>query len=260
LWLVSNLAAGAAWAQPFTPNEMGVTMGHWHLNSRDVEAQKKIFVGMGGTAGPPGDLQRVVFPGVVVNLNLRAPPGPPTGGTIGTVVPVAEAQQLPFAFKSAAEAHKVFEVTIQSGAMLAVVYVVVRYRHRPDPLNALDHPPHFAAAGRRTGRNLSSSAGPRRTHNGSPSPHPPVSDPDATRPDRITVLTCLGCGAMGWVGFFRGELAQRFEIGDGALEFAERIQERTQARNFLDVTLGPLAVRPKIGGGHALFESAELVL
>jgi tripartite ATP-independent transporter DctP family solute receptor len=31
------------------------------------------------------------------------------GGTIGTVVPVAEAQQLPFAFKSAAEAHKVFD-------------------------------------------------------------------------------------------------------------------------------------------------------
>src|SRR6202051_5362707 len=28
------------------------------------------------------------------------------GGIIGTVVPVAEAQQLPFAFKSAAEAHK----------------------------------------------------------------------------------------------------------------------------------------------------------
>src|SRR6202047_5294476 len=28
------------------------------------------------------------------------------GGIIGTVVPVADAQQLPFAFKSAAEAHK----------------------------------------------------------------------------------------------------------------------------------------------------------
>jgi catechol 2,3-dioxygenase-like lactoylglutathione lyase family enzyme len=86
LWLVSNLAAGTAMAQPFTPNEMGVTMGHWHLNSRDIEAQKKLFVGMGGIAGPPGDLQRVVFPGVVVNLNLRAPAGPPTGGTDGSVV------------------------------------------------------------------------------------------------------------------------------------------------------------------------------
>jgi catechol 2,3-dioxygenase-like lactoylglutathione lyase family enzyme len=86
LFVVSSLAGGSAEAQPFTPNEMGVTMGHWHLNSRDIEAQKKIFVGMGGVAGPPGDLQRVVFPGVVVNLNLRAPAQPPTGGTIGTVV------------------------------------------------------------------------------------------------------------------------------------------------------------------------------
>ncbi len=44
-----DLAAGAAWAQPYAPNDTGVTMGHWHLNSVDVEANKKIFVGMGGT-------------------------------------------------------------------------------------------------------------------------------------------------------------------------------------------------------------------
>src|SRR3981081_3427814 len=31
------------------------------------------------------------------------------GGIIGTVVPVAEAQQLPFAFKAAAEAHKAID-------------------------------------------------------------------------------------------------------------------------------------------------------
>src|SRR5260370_29868026 len=31
------------------------------------------------------------------------------GGIIGTVVPVAEAQQLPFAFKSAGEAHKAID-------------------------------------------------------------------------------------------------------------------------------------------------------
>ena len=48
LCLVSSLAAGTALAQPYTPNEAGVTMGHWHLNSRDVAANKKIFVGMGG--------------------------------------------------------------------------------------------------------------------------------------------------------------------------------------------------------------------
>ena len=85
LWLASNLAAGAAWAQPFPPNEAGVTMGHWHLNSRDVEATKKIFVGMGGTALKPGFFEIVRFPGVVVNLHLRQP-APSTGGTIGSVV------------------------------------------------------------------------------------------------------------------------------------------------------------------------------
>ncbi len=62
--------------------------------------------------------------------------------------------------------------------------------------------------------------------------------------------------AMGRIGFFGGELAQRFEIGDGAFEFAERIQKRTDPRDFLDVDLGSLAVRPEIGGGHALLESA----
>jgi hypothetical protein len=28
LWLVSSLMAGAAWAQPYAPNEAGVTNGH----------------------------------------------------------------------------------------------------------------------------------------------------------------------------------------------------------------------------------------
>ncbi len=86
LWLASSLTAGAAWAQPYAPNEAGVTMGHWHLNSRDVEANKKIFLGMGGTEGGPGPLQRVTFPGVVVILNQQAGAPPATGGTIGSVV------------------------------------------------------------------------------------------------------------------------------------------------------------------------------
>jgi catechol 2,3-dioxygenase-like lactoylglutathione lyase family enzyme len=86
IWLMSNLAAGAAWAQPYTPNETGVTMGHWHLNSRDVEANKKIFVGMGGTAIKAGDFDVVRFPGVVVMLHLRPGAAPSTGGTDGTVV------------------------------------------------------------------------------------------------------------------------------------------------------------------------------
>jgi len=35
-------ATGSASAQRAPFNEVGVTMGHWHLNSKDVEANKKI--------------------------------------------------------------------------------------------------------------------------------------------------------------------------------------------------------------------------
>ena len=64
----------------------GCEYGHWHLNSRDVEASKKIFVGMGGTAMKPGDFEIVRFPGVIVNLHLRPGNPPSAGGTIGSVV------------------------------------------------------------------------------------------------------------------------------------------------------------------------------
>src|SRR5438105_334371 len=86
LFLTTTLAAGAASAQPFTPNGEGVTMGHWHLNSRDIEVNRKIFVGMGGTSPTGPGIQRVVFPGVVVNLNPGQPGPPPTGGSQGSVV------------------------------------------------------------------------------------------------------------------------------------------------------------------------------
>ena len=80
------LAAGTAWAQAYPPNEAGVTMGHWHLNSKDVEASKKIFVGMGGTSIKPGDFEIVRFPGVAVFLHQRPGSPPANGGTIGSVV------------------------------------------------------------------------------------------------------------------------------------------------------------------------------
>src|SRR3979411_2498923 len=86
LWLVSSLAAGTAMAQPAPPNDAGVTMGHWHLNSREVEANKKIFVALGGVAAKPGDFDIVKFPGVVVFLHLRPGVGPSSGGTDGTVI------------------------------------------------------------------------------------------------------------------------------------------------------------------------------
>src|SRR5215471_11849636 len=86
LVLTTTLVTGTALAQPFTPNEAGVTMGHWHLNSRDIEANRKIFVGMGGTSPTAPGIQRAIFPGVVVNLNPGQPGPPPTAGTVGSVV------------------------------------------------------------------------------------------------------------------------------------------------------------------------------
>jgi catechol 2,3-dioxygenase-like lactoylglutathione lyase family enzyme len=79
-------APATALAQALPPNEAGVTMGHWHLNSVSVEANKKLFVAMGGTAIKPGDFDIVRFPGVMVFLHLRETGTPPTGGTVGTVV------------------------------------------------------------------------------------------------------------------------------------------------------------------------------
>ena len=82
-WLLSMLAGGAALAQPSPFNELGVTMGHWHIASRDVQANKKIFVAMGG-APLTGGNEAVQFPGVRVNLTLGNAPG--TGETVGSVV------------------------------------------------------------------------------------------------------------------------------------------------------------------------------
>src|SRR2546425_8552983 len=86
LIVILSLSAGTAWAQAFPPNEAGVTMGHWHLNSRDVQANKKIFLAMGGTEVKGGNFEVVRFPGVLVILHLTQGAPPPSGGTVGSVV------------------------------------------------------------------------------------------------------------------------------------------------------------------------------
>jgi catechol 2,3-dioxygenase-like lactoylglutathione lyase family enzyme len=86
VWVVSILAPALASAQPFPVNAAGVTNGHWHLNSRDIEANKKIFVAMGGTAIKTGNFEIVRFPGVLVYLNQGPGAAPANGGTVGSVV------------------------------------------------------------------------------------------------------------------------------------------------------------------------------
>ena len=80
------LAANVMWAQTFPPNEAGVTMGHWHLNTADVEANKKILVAMGGTAIKAGNFEVGRVPGAYVYLHLNPGTAPPAGPSVGSVV------------------------------------------------------------------------------------------------------------------------------------------------------------------------------
>src|SRR5512145_2046367 len=82
--LASMLVAGTATAQPAPYNDLGVTMGHWHIASKDVEANKKLFLAMGGKLFMPGGNPVIMFPGLYVNLNLGTEKG--DGSTEGSVV------------------------------------------------------------------------------------------------------------------------------------------------------------------------------
>jgi catechol 2,3-dioxygenase-like lactoylglutathione lyase family enzyme len=84
LLFASVLAAGGAKAQPAPFNETGVTMGHWHIISKDLEANKKLFLGMGGKMYMVGGNPLMSFPGLYINLNLGTEKG--EGGSPGSVV------------------------------------------------------------------------------------------------------------------------------------------------------------------------------
>ena len=83
LVFASMLATATAAPQLAPFNEVGVTMGHWHFASRDVQANKKIFIAMGGMPLPGGN-ETVSFPGIRINLTLGNEPG--SGGSVGSVV------------------------------------------------------------------------------------------------------------------------------------------------------------------------------
>src|SRR6201984_724803 len=84
LLLALTIITGTAAAQPAPFNETGVTMGHWHIASKDVEANKKIFLAMGGKLFMPGGTPVVMFPGLYINLILGDEKG--DGGTEGSVI------------------------------------------------------------------------------------------------------------------------------------------------------------------------------
>src|ERR1041385_8529162 len=84
LAIAATLVAAPASAQLAPYNAAGATMGHWHIASKDVEANKKLFVAMGGKLYMPGAQPLIAFPGLYISLILGDEKG--EGGTVGSVV------------------------------------------------------------------------------------------------------------------------------------------------------------------------------
>jgi catechol 2,3-dioxygenase-like lactoylglutathione lyase family enzyme len=75
------MALALAQLQP--PNAAGVTMGHLHIKSRDVEAQRRLWIGaLGGTPAKLGPMEVAKLPGVLVLYQK----GEPAAGTVGSVI------------------------------------------------------------------------------------------------------------------------------------------------------------------------------
>ena len=78
LALVSPVAA-----QLLPPSEAGITMGHVHLNVRDVEAHRKFWIEqIGAKPVKLGRLEGVSVPGLILLFRKQDPTGPVAGGVI----------------------------------------------------------------------------------------------------------------------------------------------------------------------------------
>jgi len=85
LWavLVASLVAAPSYAQLAPPNAAGLTYGHVHLNVKDIEVHKKLWVEhFGGVVVTKGPLTTIKFPGMLIALTQKEP----TGGSMGTVM------------------------------------------------------------------------------------------------------------------------------------------------------------------------------
>jgi len=80
--LLALLIATPAFAQLASPNKAGVSMGHLHYIVKDVEANKRFWVALGGTVLIESPAALLRFSDVFVQLT----PGESTGGTEGSVV------------------------------------------------------------------------------------------------------------------------------------------------------------------------------
>ena len=80
--LLSLLAPVLLFAQLSPPNASGVAMGHLHYRVKDVEANKRFWLTLGGRSVRINATEAIQFPGVLVFLTA----GESSGGTEGSVV------------------------------------------------------------------------------------------------------------------------------------------------------------------------------
>jgi catechol 2,3-dioxygenase-like lactoylglutathione lyase family enzyme len=78
-------SATASLAQLNPPNDMGVTVGHMHLNVHDVEAAKKFYLELGGTAIKSGPFEGVKYPGAIFLFTKADPSGGMEGSTVNHI-------------------------------------------------------------------------------------------------------------------------------------------------------------------------------
>src|SRR5262245_66129968 len=64
------------------PNASGVAMGHLHYRVKDVEANKRFWITLGGRPLRIDDTEVIKFPGVLIFLSA----GESSGGSEGSVV------------------------------------------------------------------------------------------------------------------------------------------------------------------------------
>jgi catechol 2,3-dioxygenase-like lactoylglutathione lyase family enzyme len=80
--MLSAMGASHVSAQLAAPGNSGVVMGHLHLAVKDLDAQRKFWGALGGTALQNGALALIQLPGTFVMLRQAAP----TGGTVGSTI------------------------------------------------------------------------------------------------------------------------------------------------------------------------------
>jgi catechol 2,3-dioxygenase-like lactoylglutathione lyase family enzyme len=91
------LLSSALHAQLAPFNDTGVVMGHLHLNTADVAAQKKFWVGtLGAKPVKLGNNEGVSIPGAIILFKAAPPSGPTEGSTVNHVgVSVASLESYP---------------------------------------------------------------------------------------------------------------------------------------------------------------------